>query len=247
MIKHPKYPRGNIYLSGGMQFAANEGAGWRSVVSEGLKGLGYFPLDITALDVEYAKKHGKIYSEYGDDERGLMLRKANIRKHFVFTDLELIKNDSDALIVYYDESVRRGAGTISECQYAFLHDIPIFIVSAWEDWKKEIPGWLHALSTKVFTNFGDLFAYMDSLPEGILKRDIYGNHHSGQYYLCSLSGEPFIKSKHHFVSKVSPLYSKEAVSLVKEVNEDMKDRYEFFIEYLEEESRKEMEEENGNR
>lgn len=239
MIKHPKYPRGNIYLSGGMEHAKDEGADWRSVTSEALRDLGYFPLDITALDQEYAKVHGKLYSNFGDDERGLMLRKANIRKHFVFTDLELIKNDSDALIVYYDESVRRGAGTISECQYAFLLDIPIFVVSSWQDWKKEVPGWLHAISTKVFTNFGDLFAYLDRLPEGILKRDVYGNHHSGEYYLCSLSGEPFVKSKHHFVSKVSPLYSKEAVELVKEVHEDMKDRYQFFLEQLEREAQEE--------
>ncbi len=241
MIKHPKYPRGNIYLSGGMEYAENEGAGWRSVTSEAIKKLGYFPLDITALDQEYADAHGKLYHDFGEDERGMLLRKANIRKHFVFTDLELIKNDTDALIVFYDESVRRGAGTISECQYAYLLDIPVFIVSDWQDWKKEIPGWLHALSTKIFTNFGDLFAYLEDLPEGILKRDIYGNHHSGKHYLCSLSGEPFVKSKHHFVSNVSPLYSKPAIELVKEVHEDMKNRYEFFIEFLEEEAKREME------
>lgn len=242
MIKHPKYPRGNIYLSGGMEYAEDLGSGWRASVSEKLKDLRYFPLDITALDVEYARRHGKLYNDFSDDEQGLMFRKANIRKHFVFTDLELIKNDTDALIVYYDESVRRGAGTISECQFAFLLDIPIFIVSAWSDWKTEIPGWLHALSTKIFTCFDDLVEYLDELPEGILKRDVYGNRHSGDFYLCSLSGEPFVKSKHHFVSKVSPLYSKQAVALVKEVHEDKKDRYEFFIEFLEEEAKKEADE-----
>ena len=239
MIKHPKYPRGNIYLSGGMEFAEEEGAGWRKELSEELRLLGYFPLDITALDEEYAKEHGKLYQEFPDTDQGAMLRKANIRKHFVRTDLELIKNDSDALIVLYDESVRRGAGTISECQYAFLHDIPIFLMSAWKDWRTEVPGWLHALTTKVFIDWDDLLVYLEKLPKGILKRDIYGNHHSGRHYLCSLSGEPFVKQKHHFVSKVSPLYSKEAVNLVTQVNEEQKDRYEFFIEYLEEEAKKE--------
>lgn len=239
MIKHPKFPRGNVYLSGGMEFAENEGAGWRGRISNALRNLQYFPLDITHLDAEYAKRHGKFLKEFGNDEQGLMLRKAYIRKQFIRTDLELIKNDSDAVIVYYDESVRRGAGTISECQVAFLHDVPIFLVSAWEDWQKEIPGWLHGLTTRVFTDWVDLVQYFASLPEGILKRDIYGNHYSGSHYLCSLSGEPFVKQKHHFVSRVSPLYSKDAVQLVAEVNEHQKDRYEFFIEYLEDEAKKE--------
>lgn len=226
------YPRGNLYLSGGIEHAEAMGSYWRSDLSPKLKQMGYFPLDISELDKEYARRHGELFHDFGTDEMGLLQRKANIRKHFIFTDLQLIRNDSDALIVYYDESVRKGAGTISECQYAYELDLPIFLVSAWKDWKKEVPGWLHALSTKVFTSFQDLVVYLDTLPNGILKRDIYGNRHTGDYYLCSLSGEPFKKSKTHFVSKVSPLYNKDSVKIVKKVNEGMKDRYEFCLEYL---------------
>ena len=238
MIKHPKYPRGNIYLSGGMEFADNLGAGWRETSVEVLQQMGYYPLDITSLDKAYQAVHGDLYNIGGDatDHKSILRKKANIRKHFVFTDLQLIHNDSDALIVYYDESARRGAGTISECQYAYLHDIPIFIMSGWGDDLSQVPGWLLALSTKIFSSFDDLYEYLAELPHGILKRDIYGNHKSGDYYLCSLSGKPFKKSKTHFVSKVSPLYSMESVELVKETNEDMKNRYEFFMEHLEAEA-----------
>ena len=238
MIKHPKYPRGNIYLSGGIQKSKDYGEGWRLSISIELKSLGYFPLDIRALDAAYAEEHGKLYTEFNIEDE--LLRKANIRKHFVYADLELIKNDTDAVILYYDESVRLGAGTISEAQVSYLYDIPVFIVSAWEDWRNEVPGWLCAVSTKVFTSFTDCMVYMAGLPDGILKRDIYGNHHgAGDYYLCSLSGEVFKKDKHHFVSKVSPLYSSESVRIVKEIHEDKKDRYRFILEYLEEEARSE--------
>lgn len=232
MIVHPNYPRGNIYLSGGMEFAADLGSEWRAVCSDKLREMGYFPLDISALDKEYQKQYGDLFHiELDGTEKSILRKKANIRKHFIFTDLQLIINDSDAVVVYYDESVRRGAGTISECQVAYNNDIPVFVVSAFPG-IGDIPGWLLALSTKVFFNFEDLHTYLHRLPEGILKRDIYGNHNSGEYYLCSLSGEPFKKSKTHFVSKVSPLYSKESVEIVKETNEEMKDRYKFFIEYL---------------
>lgn len=232
MLHHPKFPNGNIYLSGGMEHAVEFGAQWRITVSVALKHLGFFPLDITALDREYEKQHGNLWN--GIDPTDVLQKKANIRKHFVYTDLQLIKNDSDALIVYYDESVRRGAGTISECQFAYLHDLPIFVVSAWKNWEKEVPGWLLALSTKCFSDFASLFEYLERLPSGILKRDIYGNRHSGSWYLCSLSGEPFKKSGVHFVSKVSPLYSKQSVELVKKTNENHKDRYDFIVEHLQE-------------
>jgi len=238
MIKHPKYSRGNIYLSGGIEKAHDNGSLWRIDLSKQLKQQGYFPIDITALDRAYTKEHGKLYTTFDEDEE--LRRKANIRKHFVTTDLELIKNDSDAVILYYDESVRLGAGTISEAQFAYLHDIPVFIVSYWQNWKEEVPGWLHALSTKVFNRFDSCIDYFARLPEGILKRDVYGNHHGiGDSYLCSLSGEVFKKEKHHFVSKISPLYSMDSVRIVKEIHEDKKDRYQFILEYLENEAENE--------
>lgn len=221
--------RGSIYLSGGMEHSSDGGAGWREETSAVLRAKEYYPIDIAELDRQYNQHHGsEVYADFGQGEEGLLRRKANIRKHFVQTDIQLIINDSDALIVYYDESVRKGAGTIAECQMAFMHDLPIFIVSDWEDWTTELPGWLHAISTKVFTSFNDLYAYLDRLPYGVLKRDLYGNHRSGDYYLCSLSGEPFKKSKTHFVSRVSPLYSSESVEIVKQTHEQMQDRYEFF-------------------
>lgn len=238
MIKHPKYPRGNIYLSGGMQFAKELGAAWRQNCGERLKQMEYFPLDIAELDRAYSAEHGELYHLL-DTEKHLQY-KSNFRKHFIYTDLQLVQRDSDALIVYYDESARRGAGTISECQYAYNHDIPIFLLSHYPRWEKEVPGWLQGLTTRIFTTFEDLYLYLDKLPYGILKRDAYGNHHAGPHYLCSLCGNVFEKSKHHFVSKISPLYCKPCVSLVNNTYEAHKDRYEFIVERLEVEALQEI-------
>lgn len=224
--------KGSFYLSGGMQFAKDLGSEWRTATSIKLTQMGYFPLDITELDKQYQKQYGDLFKYQGSEELSDMQRKAHLRKHFIHADTELIVNNSDALIVYYDESARRGAGTISECQIAYMYDIPVFLVSAWEDWKNEVPGWLFGLTTKLFTNFNDLYSYLERLPPGILKKDMYGNRHSCDSYLCSLTGEPFKKSKSHFVSKISPLYSKESVELIKETYENNKDRYEFFLEQL---------------
>ncbi|KKM68681.1 hypothetical protein LCGC14_1458430 [marine sediment metagenome] len=230
MIKSKKYPRGNIYLSGGIQFADNLGASWRAECAERLRLVGYFPIDIVELDTAYTAEHGHLYRNFSKDR--LLEKKSNVRKHFVHADIELIVHDSDALIVLYDESARLGGGTISEMQTAYTDNLPIFVLSSYEDWFKEVPEWLQALSTKVFTNFDDLHRYFDRLPEGILCRDQYGNHHSGSHYLCFLCGEPFVKNKTHFVSTISPLYCSSCVEIVKETHESHEDRYRFFVEYL---------------
>lgn len=234
MILHPKYPRGNIYLSGSMEFAPDGQFGkfWRQDCSGELKKMGYYPLDITSLDVAYADIHGHLLR--GADNEEPLQRKMNIRKHFIYTDLQLIEKDSDALVVLLDDGVRKGAGTISECQFAYNKDIPLFVVNNLPH-NERISGWLFALSTKIFNTFEELYEYLDSLPHGILKRDVFGNRHSGDHYLCSLCGTPFVKHKTHYVSKVSPLYCKSCVDLAKDTYHNHKDRYEFFIETLQQE------------
>jgi hypothetical protein len=216
-----------------MQFAPDGELGgvWRETCSERLREMGFYPLDITALDVAYTNTHGKLYSSFDAADKRILEMKSNLRKHFVTTDLQLIEENSDAIILLYDEGVRKGAGTISEAQHAYNLGLPIFIVNSF-DKVKEIPGWLIALSTRVFPNFDELHEYLVKLPEGILRPDMFGNRGSGNEYLCSLCGDPFEKNKHHFVSKVSPLYCKSCVDIVSNTFEQHKDRYEYFIELI---------------
>jgi hypothetical protein len=231
MLKHPDYPNGNIYLSGGMQFAHDGlGADWRGECAGRLRKSGYFPLDLAELDKAYSTIHGHLYRFLDDEE--ILQRKSNIRKHFIDTDIALIRNDTDAIVIYYDESVRRGAGTTSEVHEAFMLDIPVFLMNGYGK-LSEVPGWMQAETTKIFNTWDNLHAYMDHLPPGILKRDVYGNRRSGSDYLCSLCGKVEEKHKAHFVSRVSPLYCKSCVELVKTTHEQHMDRYQFFLEYLE--------------
>lgn len=233
MLNNPVYPNGAIYLSGGMQHAKDLGAEWRIECSKILKSMGYNPVDISRMDKEYTDKHGQLY--FILDKKNHLQYKSNFRKHFIHADIELIKNDCDALIVLYDESVRRGAGTTSEIHEAYQLGLPVFLVSAYEDWHSEVPGWMQGETTKIFTSFQQLYEYLGYLSEkhpGILKKDIYGNHGVNNHYLCSLCGCVFEKSKHHFVSKVTPTYCSSCVDLITKTNEGHIDRYEFITEVL---------------
>lgn len=246
MIRHPKYNRGNLYLSGGMQYKKNLGAGWRRNSSTKLLEMSYFPIDICELDRDYAKHHGELFYSYDENfsHKEMIQFKSNIRKHFIYTDLELVKKDSDAILVLWDESAQRGGGTHAEVTCAYENDIPIFIMTTIPI--REIPGWVQAESTKIFTKWETLYTYLENLPYGILCRDAYGNRRSGEHYLCSLCGDPFKKQKHHFVSTVSPLYCNSCVDAVTHTHEQMKDRYDHFVEFYETEALEEMKKENSN-
>lgn len=230
-MKNTKH-NGTIYLSGGMEKAVELGGAWRSALSERLVKMGFIPFDITELDRAYGlTMSDPLLSEEAQNELPL---KAIMRKHFIEADLDLIRNDTDAVVLLYDESVRRGAGSHSEAQCAYEHDIPLFVVNTYDKVIGEVPKWLIGLSTKVFNHFDELDSYLADLPQGILRRDVYGNHSSGNHYLCSMCGDVFAKSNSHFVSKISPLYCKSCIDLVVHTNEGMANRYEFFKKYLNE-------------
>lgn len=217
---------GSIYLSGGMEKSLDSGAAWRKTCSIKLEELNFFPLDIAALDLAYIQKHGPVYLD--KDPANFLQYKSNIRRQFIYTDLRLIIDDADAVIAYYDQSFKDGAGSFAECQCAYDNEKPLFVMSQLD----HVPSWLKSLSTKLFYNWPDLYSYLGSLPKDILKNDRYGNHSSHDHYLCSLCGEIFEKKKHHFVSKVSPLYCKSCVDLVMNTREKHADRYQFIAQHI---------------
>jgi hypothetical protein len=65
---------------------------------------------------------------------------------------------ADATVVYYDESVQRGAGTLSEAWEAFREGIPVYLVTKFP--MKDIPTWLIGETTRIFEDFDSLLEYI---------------------------------------------------------------------------------------
>lgn len=226
-------PNGTLYLSGGMQFKTDLGAGWRADCTKRLNQLNYSSIDIADLDIAYTASYGELYRNFVDS-KDLTIRKANIRRHYIHADLELVTKHSQAMIVLYDESVRLGAGTHGEIQEAYTNHIPIFLVNGYPQ-LDEVPGWMQATTARIFASFDELYEYLAALPKGILIPDQYGNRRetNGNAYMCSLCGTPFRKKKHVFVSQVSPLYCQDCVDVTAQAATQYPDRYEFFKQQLE--------------
>jgi hypothetical protein len=150
-----------FYLSGGMEYKKNLGKGWREWITEELEKRRHDAINPVKLEVaEEELEHSvpiqtrltQLKMEGKMEEVRRLVRKVLFRKDMFGIQL------ADAIIVLYDESTRRGAGTLSEAWEAFREGRPVYLVTefGWE----EIPTWLIGETTQIFSNFEDLLEYI---------------------------------------------------------------------------------------
>ncbi len=150
-----------FYLSGGMEYKKNLGANWREWITEELEkrrhdAINPVKLEMAEEEVEHdvpiqvrltnLKNEGKL------EEVRRLVRKVLFRKDMFGIQL------SDAMIVLYDESTRRGAGTLSEAWEAFREGRPVYLVTEFD--MSEVPTWLIGETTKIFNDMEDLLEYV---------------------------------------------------------------------------------------
>jgi hypothetical protein len=143
-----------VYLSGGMEYAKNEGIDWRS-------------------EMEYWIRKNlkqKIFNPNVESEKYLRkaLPKRNFRslkstnidafikivRRFVILDSKEIAERSDYVICYWDKSAQLGAGTKGELTIARYFNKPVYMVTQMQ--KEKIPGWVLGCVTKFFNSFDQL-------------------------------------------------------------------------------------------
>jgi hypothetical protein len=146
------------YLSGGMEFAENYGADWRTEIENWLN----HKLDHSAFNP--VKASVKFLSEkYPDtdfrqtkiDDLGTHRK---IAKEIVRLDCQEIILKSDYVICYYDESAQRGAGTKGELTIAAMFDKPVYFIVGME--LEKIPTWVLGCADELFTDFDSLKTFL---------------------------------------------------------------------------------------
>jgi hypothetical protein len=149
-----------FYLSGGMENKKNLGKAWREWLTTELEKQRHDAINPVKLEIcqeeqgavpiqtrlTQLKLDGKL------DEVRDLVRRTLFRKDMFAIQL------ADAIIVYYDESVRKGAGTISESWESFREGRPVYLVTDFPI--KEIPTWLIGITTAIFEDFDQLLEYV---------------------------------------------------------------------------------------
>ncbi|MGC8596090.1 MAG: hypothetical protein ACP5MI_10875 [Candidatus Kryptoniota bacterium] len=146
------------YLSGGMEYADNYGADWRTEMEHWLKSeLGHEAFNPVKASDEFLSKNYPNFDFRLSKLSDLPVHK-KIAAEIVRIDSTEIILHSDYLICYYDESAQRGAGTKGELTVAAIFGKPVFLVNGLS--LESIPSWVIGCSTDIMNSFGDLKAFL---------------------------------------------------------------------------------------
>jgi hypothetical protein len=152
----PKRPR--AYLSGGMEYAKDEGVRWRKEMEEWIAvELGHSVFNPNVESEKFLKKKLR---------RGSLrtLKFANIDRFqsivqgIVRLDSTEIALRSDYVVCLWDASAQRGAGTKGELSIAKYFNKPVYMVTRMS--KQNIPGWILGCTSRIFSSFAELREYL---------------------------------------------------------------------------------------
>ena len=149
-----------FYLSGGMEYKTNLGMTWRDWLTGELEKIGHNAIDPVKLEAGPVSDEDEplqhrvtaLKLENRFDEVRLLVRK------YIFTKDVYGIQLADALVLFYDGAVQKGAGTLSEAWESFREGRPIYMVTEFSS--KDIPSWLIAETTQIFKNFEELLEYI---------------------------------------------------------------------------------------
>ncbi len=131
--------KGLVYLAGGMEYAS-DGKSWREDAAKKLKDCDYASWDpyVKELEIFKSKKMQEFFKR-GDKVVDFARYRDTMHRLIKF-DLGTIKDDADIILVKFDTSTLKGAGTKAEISVATLFDKPVHV---WLDGLslREIPAW----------------------------------------------------------------------------------------------------------
>jgi hypothetical protein len=147
-----------VYLSGGMEYAADEGKNWRAELETWLRDE--FAAEIFNPNIESERFLQARYPDapFREWKHSQPDRFAEIVSHLVDLDCREIAEHSDAVICLWDESAAKGAGTKGELTMARYFRRPVYLVTQVPF--SEIPGWVIGCTTAFFGSFDDLRRFL---------------------------------------------------------------------------------------
>ena len=141
------------YLSGGMEYADNDGADWRKVITQWLnESLEHNVIDPVIeskkLIPDYNAKDFRNWKK-SDPDRFIEFMRLAIKK-----ELDGVVKKADCIICLWDKSILKGGGTHGEVTLAYYNQKPIYLVNQLPI--KDLSGWIMSCATDIVNDFESL-------------------------------------------------------------------------------------------
>ena len=147
-----------VYLSGGMEYAADEGRDWRSSLESWLENTLHCTVFNPNRESDRFLKANLPGEEFRLLKTGDPPRYTSIVSRLVQLDCTEIAERTDFVICLWDVSAMRGAGTKGELTIAKYFGKPVYMVTSTP--VAEIPGWVLGCTTRLFSSFDELKAFL---------------------------------------------------------------------------------------
>jgi hypothetical protein len=147
-----------VYLSGGMEYAANEGRDWRTALQTWLE------QNLAAAVFNPNHESEKFFAAHypGLDFRAIKRSDPrlfqSVVSRLVDLDCREIATRSAYVICYWDEGAMRGAGTKGELTIARYFGKPVYLVTTFP--LPDIPGWVLGCTDRIFPSFEALQRFL---------------------------------------------------------------------------------------
>lgn len=164
-----------VYLAGSIEAEPDLGNGWRKDMTPFLEELGFEVLNPCMFEPQQLKgmqfnRLPEFFTDlYGNkikpthwhqlknaSERILYNRFLKYMRLIIKFDINVVRNNTDFVIVYWNESACKGAGTHAELTEAFLSNIPVYCVAT-----VNMPAWAKACCTEIFLDFNGLREFLN--------------------------------------------------------------------------------------
>lgn len=171
-----------FYLSGGMEYKKDLGSNWRTWLTKELTSIGHLAID--PVKIELPDDDGRplqdrlVSLKMGGrlEEVRKLVRRSLFRKDMLGIQL------ADAIVVLYDESVQRGAGTLSEVWESFREGRPVYLITDFS--LDKIPTWLIGETTEIFTDFDQFLRYITT--HNNMSRDLFNAEKLKQEFVTGI-------------------------------------------------------------
>ena len=148
------------YLSGPIENAENDGAGWRELITQWLKNeIGHDVFNPVEATRDIIK--GLSNEQFREMKKIEPQNYKRLIRQIIDIDIEAVVEQSDYLIVDWNKSVFKGGGTHGEITLAYYLKKPIYLVNHVP--LDDLSSWIFSCATEVFDSFDDMKIHLSSI------------------------------------------------------------------------------------
>jgi hypothetical protein len=144
------------YLCGAIEYSPDNGRAWRARLAPFFREIGHQWYD--PAEDERKCLTDEEMTNFRAWKTSDIARFQRVVRKIIHFDLDIIEEQTDYIVAYWDEHATKGAGTQAELTIAFRNGTPVYLVMGMP--REKISGWVLGCATEIFEDFESLRSFL---------------------------------------------------------------------------------------